>query len=86
MSLPPCPHWPPWLIPPLFRLLPPLSRLLPPLQTSQPAPGTTEIPKTRIGTPKFLRATLVYFFNYFSMIQAMARMKNPTIAWRFGDG
>ena len=21
-----------------------------------------------------------------NMIQAMARMKNPTIAWRFGDG
>ena len=47
MSLPPCPHWPPWLIPPLFRLLPPL-------QTSQPAPGTTEIPKIMIGVlPSF---------------------------------
>ena len=51
MSLPPCPHWPPWLIPPFSRLLPPLSRLLTPLQTSQPAPGTTELSFLMIGVP-----------------------------------
>ena len=44
---PKCPHRPAWLFCPLFRLLPPL-------QTSQPAPGTTEIPKIMIGVlPSF---------------------------------